>query len=176
MLDSDEERSLFAERYDQFYESSLYLAKTLLQDEINAEDAVHEAFIDVIKRRKKFLYIPYNDFRRVFAVIVRYKCIDILRREKRTANAVESGEVFSDIEYNIEEQAIRLISIQEMSQHLNEVDEISRQVLYMKYIMGMSYKAIGEKLNMTVKNVEVRIARAKKKVRDRINEGDSDAG
>jgi len=35
----------------------------------------------------------------------------------------------------------------------------------MKYVLGMSYKEIGDKLNMTTKHVDTRILRAKEKVR-----------
>lgn len=48
---------------------------------------------------------------------------------------------------------------------MNSIDEISKQVLLMKYILSMSYKEIGEELGMTPKHVDTRIVRAKKKVR-----------
>ncbi|WP_418884580.1 sigma factor-like helix-turn-helix DNA-binding protein [Anaerocolumna aminovalerica] len=35
----------------------------------------------------------------------------------------------------------------------------------MKYVLGISYKEIGEKLNMTPKHVDTRNLRAKEKVR-----------
>lgn len=48
---------------------------------------------------------------------------------------------------------------------MKSIDEISRQVLIMKYVLGISYKEIGEKLSMTPKHVNMRIYRAKEKVR-----------
>ncbi len=48
---------------------------------------------------------------------------------------------------------------------MNSIDEISKQVLIMKYIQSMSYKEIGEELGMTPKHVDTRIMRAKEKVR-----------
>ena len=57
---------------------------------------------------------------------------------------------------------------------MDNLDEISRQVIYMKYVRGMSYKDIGLLLDMKVKTVEVRLARAKKKIRDIIKAGDDD--
>ena len=44
------ERSLFEKRYEEFYEPSVYQANKLLNNKLHAEEAVHEAFLDVIKK------------------------------------------------------------------------------------------------------------------------------
>lgn len=54
---------------------------------------------------------------------------------------------------------------------MGSIDEISRQVLIMKYIQSMSYKEIGEELGMTAKHVDTRIMRAKEKIRKLIGKG-----
>ncbi len=46
-----------------------------------------------------------------------------------------------------------------------KLDDISKQILEMKYIIGMSYKQIGEALNITPKHVDTKIMRAKVKMR-----------
>jgi len=48
---------------------------------------------------------------------------------------------------------------------MKNLDEISRQVLIMKYYFDMSYKEIGKELNMTPKHIDIRIMRAKEKMR-----------
>ena len=53
---------------------------------------------------------------------------------------------------------------------MNTIDEISKQVLVMKYLLNMSYKEIGEELGMTPKHVDTRIMRAKAKVRKLMEE------
>jgi RNA polymerase sigma-70 factor (ECF subfamily) len=171
MMDNDDERSLFVDLYNEFYEVSLFYADKLLKNTVHAEDAVHEAFLDVIKNRKKHLTLPHCDFRRVFAVIVRFKAIDILRKQGRETLLDNVNDALDD-KPSTEELAIRKITVHEMSIHLDRISEISRQVLFMKYICDMSYKNIAKELNMTEKNVEVRIARAKRKVREMMAKGD----
>ena len=83
IMDNDEERSIFAELYEKFYHEGLFYAYNLLNDKILAEDAVHEAFLDVIRNRKKHLILPRNEFRKLFTIIVRCKSIDIIRKKNR---------------------------------------------------------------------------------------------
>ncbi len=49
--------------------------------------------------------------------------------------------------------------------NMMKLDDISKQILEMKYIIGMSYKQIGEALNITPKHVDTKIMRAKVKMR-----------
>ncbi len=175
MLNSDEERNLFTERYEQFRFGCLRIAVTILHDNALAEDAVHEAFLSIIRQREKYLSLSCSDFRKSIIIIVRNKCIDILRREKRTVEFPTDDNIFEDPsnEPSVEDQVILRADVLEVSNYLNRLDEISRQVLYLKYVQGLSYREIGLTLNMAEKTVEVRIARAKKKVRNMINERDS---
>lgn len=51
-----------------------------------AEEAVHNAFISIIQKKEKYLILDCRDFRRSAVIIVRNKCIDILRKQKPFAN------------------------------------------------------------------------------------------
>jgi len=175
MMDNEEERTIFAERYEQYHMDCFHVANKILRDPLLAEDAVHDAFLSIAKsakNRKKYLEMPCGDFRKSIVVIVRNKCFDILRKKKRTPEIfMEEESIIMSEEPSVEEQLIRRVDIQEMSDYLNRLDEISRQILYLKQIEGLKYKEIGVILGMTEKNVEVRISRAKKKVRDMMAKG-----
>ncbi len=54
--------------------------------------------------------------------------------------------------------------------YLERIDEISSQILIMKYEQGFSYKEIGERLNMTPSHVQTRIYRAKEKLKKLMRE------
>jgi len=176
ILDNDEQRNLFEERYDKYYPDCLRFANKILSNSNLAEDAVHEAFLGIIDKRDKYLALPINDFRNLILTMTRYKAIDILRKETKVKTDPINDELFvsiSDDEQEVEELVLKRISIEEMGKYIEQIDETSKQILYMRYLHNMSYKEIGENLNMAIKTVEVRIARAKKKVRDLIRkEGD----
>ena len=155
-------------RYD-----CLHIAAAILKDASAAEDAVHEAFLSVFKKRGKYLSLPRSDFRRAIVIITRNKCFDMLKKKKRVSEYPPDDRIFEREggEPGVEEHVIRREEADGINRYLDQLDGISRQILYMKYILGMTYKEIGASLDMKEKTVEVRIARAKAKLREKMREG-----
>ncbi|HMM69495.1 MAG TPA: RNA polymerase sigma factor, partial [Gudongella oleilytica] len=166
MLDTEQERQKMTDLYEHKY-ALLNYAMTIIRNQGMAEDAVHNAFISIIEKKEKYLNLDCMDFRRSAVIIVRNKCIDILRKQKPYANkSVEELEIFLESdEVPVDEQVIFESEYELIRKYMNSIDEISKQVLLMKYILNMSYKEIGEELGMTPKHVDTRIMRAKEKVR-----------
>lgn len=168
MLETEQEKMKMTEVYEEHKHAlMLYALKVTGYNQAMAEDAVHNAFISIIKEKDKYLYLDSKNFRYVSVTIVRNKCIDLLRKEKRYADIpIEELEIYLDTEEkSIEDQAVISSEYELIRKHLSRIDEISRQVLIMKYALDMSYKEISERLNIPSDNIGVRIHRAKEKVR-----------
>lgn len=167
MLDTEQERKKMKDLYEEHkYPLFSYAMKITGKQEI-AEDALHNAFISIIQNKEKYLKLDCRDFRRSAVIIVRNKCFDILRKQKPYSNkSIEELEIFLETdEIPVDDQVIFQSEYEQIRKHLDSIDEISRQVLLMKYILSMSYKEIGKELGMTPKHVDTRIMRAKEKVR-----------
>ena len=167
MLDTEQERKKMTDLYEEHKYALLHYAMTIIRNQDMAEDAVHNSFISIMQKKEKYLDLSCRDFRRSAVIIVRNKCIDILRKQKPFANiSMEELEIFLESdEKSVEEQVLLSSDYELIRKYINSIDEISKQVLLMKYILNMSYKEIGEKLGMTPKHVDTRIMRAKAKVR-----------
>ena len=167
MLDNEHEQQQLTSYYNEFSPYCIHLATLVLGNETWAEDAVHEAFLSVMYHKEKYFALDRRDFRKKLVIIVKNKCIDILRKNKKI-----SSESFEEIEFSISSddppidiQVINKEEFQRMSNYLMQIDEISRLVLILKYAEGLSYKEIGAELGMTPKHVDTRIYRAKEKLR-----------
>lgn len=167
MLETEQERKKMTDLYNDHNYTLLHYAMKILGNQAMAEDAVHNTFLSIIQKKEKYLNLDYEDFRRLAIIIVRNKCIDILRKQKPFANkSIEELEIFLESdELPVDEQVIFESEYELIRKYINSIDEISKQVLLMKYILNMSYKEIGEELGMTPKHVDTRIMRAKGKVR-----------
>ncbi len=168
MLGTEQERKRMADIYEEHKHALLmYALKVTGYNQAMAEDAVHNAFISIIKNKEKYFSLDSRDFRFSAVIIVRNKCIDLLRKEKPYADiSIDELEIYLESKDKpVEDQAVISSEYSAIRRHMAEIDEISRQVLIMKYALGMSYKEIGVRLGMTPKNVDVRIIRAKEKVR-----------
>lgn len=176
MLETEQERKKMIEIYEEHKHALLLYALKVTGHNLEiAEDAVHNAFLAIIKEKEKYFRLGSRDLRFLSVIIVRNKCIDLLRKEKPYADIpMDELEIFLEAdEKPIDERIIASYEYAAIRKHMASIDEISRQVLIMKYVLDMSYKEIGEKLNMTTKHVETRIYRAKEKVR-RLAELNSD--
>lgn len=167
MLETEQERKKMADLYEEHKYVLLHYAIKITRNQSMAEDAVHNAFISIIQKKDKYLNLDCMDFRRSTVIIVRNKCIDILRKQKHFVNkSIEELEIFLESdEVDVDDQVVFKSEYELIRKYINSIDEISKQVLLMKYILSMSYKEIGEELGMTPKHVDTRIMRAKKKVR-----------
>jgi RNA polymerase sigma-70 factor (ECF subfamily) len=176
VLDKDE-RSKLEELYELYRQDCYRAAMRITRNSEIAEDAVHDAFMAIIRYKEKYFGLDGSDFRRCIVIIAKNKAIDILRKNKHIADILpEDADAFLvPEEHPVDAEVIRKDDLRVMTEVLRDIDEISRAVLQMKYILDMSYKEIGVELGMTPKHVETRIARAKAKARKRIAEKGGDS-
>lgn len=167
MLDNEQERKKMTDLYNEHRYVLLRYSLKIVGNQSMAEDAIHNAFISIIQKKEKYLNLDGMDFRRSAVIIVRNKCIDILRKQKPfVGKSIEELEIFlGSGEVPVDEQVIIESEYELIRKYINLIDEISKQVLLMKYILNMSYKEIGDELGITPKHVDTRIMRAKEKVR-----------
>ena len=144
-LESDEDRALFTEIYEQNHDRMEQTALRILKDSHDAEDAVQNAFLQIIRNFDALLEIPCK--KRIFwcISIVKNEALAILRKKKKTEEAMSYKEV------------VRLFA---------QLPETYRSVLEMKMILGYSGKEIAKRMGLTENAVNVRITRGRAMLRE----------
>ena len=172
MLESDSEKDRMAEIYEKYKLKFLKIALNITHNQALAEDAVHNTFVAIIKQKEKYFNLYGSDFLYSTVIIVRNKCIDLLRKEKQYSNIpMEELEIYIGSEdFSVEDHIVLSSEYEALLRYLERIDEISSQILIMKYEQGFSYKEIGERLNMTSSHVQTRIYRAKEKLKKLMRE------
>ena len=167
MLDNEEEQAKITDIYINHRAAMLRKAISIVKNKEMAEDAVHNAILVVIKHKGKFLTLTGRDLRVQLIIITKNKCIDLLRQGSSFVDTQidDMGDILITNDKAIEDQIILNDEYNTIKRCLMMIDETSRLVLEMKYVMGMTYKEIGKDLGMTTKHVETKIMRAKEKVR-----------
>lgn len=85
MLDTPEEKMRFEQIYLKYRGLMYRVADSILHNRQDAEDAVHNAFLRIIKHFKKFQNTPIEDLAPQVAVIARNEAISLLRKRKGDA-------------------------------------------------------------------------------------------
>lgn len=144
MIENEEEKLKFIQIYEKYKDLMFYVAKNILGNDADAEDAVHEAFLASLKHLYKFSKIECPETRSYFVTIVENKAIDIYRKRQRSVN-IGLGE-WNPAALAPDSGSGRL------SRCIAQLPPTYRHVLVLHQIHGYKYKEIAKILDMTVAN------------------------
>ena len=135
------------------------VAYRLLQDEMEAEDAVQDAIFNMIKARE-----PKNSDEakyRLFAIL-KNVCINKLRQRRLTVDISQCTDIGQEIEYDEVERLRPLL--------LSSLTPMQRKVFEMHTFDELEYEEIATKLEMSIEAVRMNMSRARQVLRQRYKE------
>lgn len=158
MLENEEDRRRFAQVYDQCHAKMEETASRILQNQHDAEDAVQNAFIQIIRHFEKLSAIPSEEWVYWCISIVKNESRMILRKAQKTVPLEEWDQVNSP-----ENQAG---SYDELVELITGLPETYRSVLELKFLMGYSDKETARFLGISETAVSSRASRARALLRE----------
>lgn len=158
MLETEEDKHRFSELYIQCHARIEQTAKRILTDQHDAEDAVQNTFLQIIRHFEKIYSIPCEELPFWCISIVKNEAYMILRKRTKTIPLedwdaiVQEADLMSD--YN---DIVKLFG---------RIPETYRAALEMKLLLDYSGKEIAEHLGITEAAVNTRISRGKALLRE----------
>jgi len=157
--------------YKQYHSTVLQIARKVMGNEQDAEDAVQEIFARVLNRINQFRYeASFSSWLRVLATNV---CRDMLRKKNR--HPMKSFEDMSaDSEAKIttesssisqEEELIMEELLENLKEKINLLKKDHQKLIILRYIDGLSYEKIAELVGCSQGQVKSRLHQARKKLR-----------
>ncbi|WP_026476233.1 RNA polymerase sigma factor [Alkaliphilus transvaalensis] len=166
MLNNEYDKNTLTKIYEEHRHALLAVAMKILNNRTLAEDAVHEAFVSIINHKEKYLYLDYRKTRASCVYIVKNKCIDIIRKQKRYSDE-DFDELQNELKSSdmpVEEQVIMSSEYKSLQNAVKTLNVISQQVLLLKYYLDKSYIEIANELGITPKEVDNIMYYSKKKL------------
>ena len=175
-FDDEESKSKFELLYLNYRASMFNIANAVLRDKGLAEDAVHQAFIKVLRNLHKIDDVFSNKTRSLIVIIVRNTAIDLYRARKKQKTVFLEDFIHEPIHENgtpldfviAEESYERMIS------NISKMPEKYSEVLVLRYFCEYSNGEIAEILNISNGNVRSRLHRARKMLVEIMEEVDFD--
>jgi len=159
--------ALLLRKYERIVNSIIY---SMVFDIETTKDLTQETFIKAYENLNS--YNENYEFKSWIAKIARNHTIDFIRKRKQTLSLDEiDAETISDNKEGIEEGRINRKIIEKALSHLNEEE---RTVIILKYKNGFSNTEIANTLEMPENRVNVKIFRAKEKMREFLNKEKSE--
>ena len=133
------------------------LCKRYARRGVEVDDLIQDSSIAIWRVHEKILPLPQVQQAALVWKIARNAIIDTLRRTNET-DALPEG-------YDEEAQDLTLVN--ELHEQIDLLEEPDRTIVRMQ-LEGYSYEEIGNALNITEKNVSVKLVRIKEKLRKSI--------
>ncbi|MGH9946629.1 MAG: RNA polymerase sigma factor [Pyrinomonadaceae bacterium] len=147
------------------------LARRMLRNQDEAEDAVQEIFVDIWKNAGKF--DPEQASETTFvAMIARRRLIDRIRFTQRRISAESIDEMIAEPADGNAENAEMLVEGREAFRALNELRPEQRQVLQLSIIHGLSHQEIADSTGMPLGTVKTHARRGLIQARELLGYGD----
>lgn len=156
MIETPEDRSKFEIIYEE-YRNMLYArANYILRNDLDAEDATHQAFLKIAENIKKISDPKCPQTKSYIVIILEHCAIDIHRRKKKyPAIALIPESVAIPIDYT---------GSNELARCLSKLPPRERQILLLRHYHGFSLKEIAKMLDLTYSNIKKIDQRAKAKL------------
>jgi RNA polymerase sigma-70 factor (ECF subfamily) len=155
------------ERFDEcvlpYLDAAYNLARYLMRDPHEAEEAVQEAFLRAIRHFESFRGV---DGRAWLLSIVRNTCFTQLRRRQSGGEKLEFDEEVHSLEEapGPEADLARSIATESVRKALSELAAEFREVLVLRELEGLSYKEIAQVAGVPIGTVMSRLARGRKQL------------
>lgn len=154
ILETDAERQLFMELYNQYGNAMLRVAQRyFIGEPAMAEDAVQNAWLRVVEKFSRLQEIPCKKRGAYLVVVARNEAISLLRKRHQ--------EIPFDDDVMGEKYAFEHDSTKDIIETILEMPETYRAVLEMRFIEDRSTKEIATALGLKETTVDVRIHRGR---------------
>ena len=158
MLDTPEEKVRFEQIYLKYRGLMYRVADSILHNRQDAEDAVHNAFLKIIKKFSRFQNTPTQDLASQIVVIARNEAISLLRKRKGDAPLEEQD--------GLAEPSEAVSDYHALVDSFTRLPRTYRAVMEMKLLLGYSDGEIAAKLGLSKTAVSTRVSRGRQMLRD----------
>lgn len=186
LLETETEKEEFELLYQTYRKLMHWVADSILQDKALAEDAVHEAFLRIIKNFHKINGILCPETKSYVVIIVRNVALSMREKEKRNATGRtfsydqknyngeqpddELYDILANLSYGYDETADEICRKEIMNAILSLSDTL-KEVLLLYGYFGYSIREIAISLHITEDVAYKRLQRARRKLAQKLERG-----
>lgn len=164
-IEDEEERKSIEELYYKYRYQCFYMAKKYVSNDELAEDMVQETFVRIIKHRKEYLKLSCSEFEALLVTIIKNLAKDEYKSARNREVFMEDyGAEIISRDASVEN---KVILDDELKRVLEELKKMGDEVELMIYYRSLEIptNVIAEMMGTTSKNVEMKLYRARKKLK-----------
>lgn len=174
-IEEESEREVVGRIYAQYSTKVKAIAYKIMKNPQDAEDALGNTFIRIIKYRKNFIGIDETEIKRLIIIYTRSTCFDMLDKRdsaelislsmEKENNDRESFVTEIASEINVENDFLMRETIKIVTEKIQVLPMPAKDIMLMKYYFNMQNIEIADVLGMNVSTVGTIIQRNTAKIR-----------
>lgn len=169
-IDDQSHRRLFEEIYLNYRKQMLLVARSVLRNETDAEDVLHDVFLKIAKKHMSRISKIENhiDLRNYLLKATKHTALDHLRKHQNekvifdAANVLNQKNVADIADDELLDKVCCGIEYKRIVDAIVSLDEIYRDALYYHFVLEMSVPEIAKLLDCKTSTVKQRLVRGKK--------------
>ena len=173
MVETEEDADLVTKLFNNYRKLMFHIAFNVLNNSHDAEDAVSDAFVRIIKNLDKVRDPASPETRGFVTIVVKHTAIDIYKKNKNDEH-IDFDDIYDLGKDYIEEDFFKEYDKAVLYKAMNRLYENYRHILLLKYFYDMSISKISELLDISVDATKQRIHRAEQSLLKLLTEDDVD--
>ena len=171
-IENESERELVNRLFTEYAPKIKGMAYKIMGNQQDAEDALGNTFLKIIKYRNKFKNIDNDETTRLIVIYTRSACFDMRKKRDKFDfvslydNMGESEDFLSvlHVKTDVLEECIRHERIQEIAKQIRLLKSPAKEILLLKYYYNTPNTEIGDMLGINVSTVGTIIQRSTRKI------------
>lgn len=161
-ISNDDEKRTFEYYYVTYRRQMFFAAKTVLHNDSDAEDAVHNAFLGISKHIDVLLSADEKTGKCYCIKAAKNAALNIARKNSHTDNTLSIEDMYDVADESAFEELIDNSGYEDVLSVIRNMDDVYRDVLYLRYVMDMAVKKIAQVLDRKESTVKQQLVRGKK--------------
>ncbi len=162
LIEEESDQILFENIYKEYQKQMLHIAVKYLRNKELAEDTIQNVFLRIARNIKTIRDLKPEQVRCYVFVATRHGALDTLKIEKR--HQFCDIDSFYDISDKLSENNIEnRISQSYIVDIIERIPARYKEVMYMRFLLGISYKDMARVLGITANNARQRVLRGREK-------------
>lgn len=162
VINSDDDRRTLEYYYKTYRKQMFYAAYSVVKNEADAEDAVQNAFIGISKHLDVLLSADEDKGRNYCIKAAKNAALNIVRTNDYNQSVASIDEMYFLTDEKAFEELLESAEYEDILDVIRNMDNVYRDVLYMRYVMDMPVKKIADVLGRKVSAVKQQLVRGKK--------------
>lgn len=169
-IDSQENKSKFEFIYDQYKYLMIRVARDILKNDDEAEDAVHDAFMKIANNMEKIGEVDSIKTKNFVILTTKHTAIDIYRKKLLIHNNEMSVDGLENPDILVSEDVVHMNEENRTIYIINQMPDIYKEIFILKYVNEYTNLEIAEILNISETTIRKRISRGKDIIAKTLNE------